>query len=94
VLAHLGHPLVDSSARLLRAAVWSGQTGLHRVTAVVSDDPRVEGPAARLEDERRQITTSVERFAATLRHALAESEAEAGFPVAVIFVVPRREAVR
>jgi len=42
VLAHLGHPLVDMSARLLRAAVWSGQTGLHRVTAVISDDPGVE----------------------------------------------------
>ena len=42
VLAHLGHPLVDSAARLLRAAVWSGHTGLHRVTAVVSDDPRLE----------------------------------------------------
>jgi len=42
VLAHLGHPLVDSSARLLRAAVWSGHTGLHRVTAVVSDDPVLE----------------------------------------------------
>ena len=249
VLAHLGHPLVDSSARLLRAAVWSGQTGLHRVTAVISDDPsvehtlagaysrfvavgadgirlheevlyaggwlrddgtfrRVEGlgelarildralsqgtPAApviqdrlvaqwpkardalllaierrtderfrslqaklatRLQGERRQIVTSVERFAATLRQALAEGEAEEGalfsvaegsvtrswgddqevaqfrrdrekwqeklrgldaardyelrrvsaryrdirrhsFPVAVIFVVPRREAVR
>ena len=244
VLAHLGHPLVDMSARLLRAAVWSGQTGLYRVTAVVSDDPgvehtlagaysrfvavgadgirlheevlyaggwlrddgtfrRVEGlgelarildhalsqgtPAApviqdrlvaqwpkardslllaierrtderfrslqaklatRQEDERRQIITSVERFAATLRKALAEGESEEGalfsvaegrgddqemaqfrrdrekwqeklrgldaardyelkrvgaryrdirrhsFPVAVIFVVPRREAVR
>jgi superfamily II DNA/RNA helicase len=42
VLAHLGHPLVDMSARLLRAAVWSRHTGLHRVTAVVSDDPAVE----------------------------------------------------
>jgi len=42
VLAHLGHPLVDMSARLLRAAVWSGLTGLNRVTAVVSDDPAVE----------------------------------------------------
>jgi superfamily II DNA or RNA helicase len=42
VLAHLGHPLVDMSARLLRAAVWSGHTGLHRVTAVVSDDPALE----------------------------------------------------
>jgi superfamily II DNA or RNA helicase len=42
VLAHLGHPLVDMSARLLRAAVWSGHTGLHRVTAVVSDDPLLE----------------------------------------------------
>jgi superfamily II DNA or RNA helicase len=42
VLAHLGHPLVDMSARLLRAAVWSRHTGLHRVTAVVSDDPALE----------------------------------------------------
>jgi len=109
--------------------------------------------ATRLQGERRQIVTSVERFAATLRQALAEGEAEEGalfsvaegsvtrswgddqevaqfrrdrekwqeklrgldaardyelrrvsaryrdirrhsFPVAVIFVVPRREAVR
>jgi superfamily II DNA or RNA helicase len=42
VLAHLGHPLVDMSARLLRAAVWSGSSALHRVAAVVSDDPAVE----------------------------------------------------
>lgn len=46
VLAHLGHPLVDMSARLLRAAVWSRHTGLHRVTAVVSDDPAVESTLA------------------------------------------------
>jgi superfamily II DNA or RNA helicase len=45
VLAHLGHPLVAMSTRLLRAAVWSGETGLHRVTAVVSDHPGLtEGP--------------------------------------------------
>jgi len=45
VLAHLGHPLVAMSTRLLRAAVWSGETGLHRVTAVVSDHPNLtEGP--------------------------------------------------
>ena len=244
VLAHLGHPLTDMSARLLRAAVWSGHTGLHRVTAVVSDDPafadtlvgaysrfvlvgadgirlheeilyaggwlpesgrfrrlenltvlgglldraltagtpasplvqnrlaeqwpRARDPllisidrrkderlrsleaklAARKEDERRRIVTGSERFAATLRKALAESEAEEGtlfsiaegrgderelaqfrrdrqswkerlarleaqrdrelariaaryrdirphsFPVAVIFVMPRREATR
>ena len=42
VLAHLGHPLVNMSARLLRAAVWSRHTGLHRVAAVVSDDPALE----------------------------------------------------
>lgn len=46
VLAHLGHPLVDMSARLLRAAVWSGHTGLHRVAAVVSDDPALESTLA------------------------------------------------
>ena len=46
VLAHLGHPLVDMSARLLRAAVWSRHTGLRRVTAVVSDDPALESMLA------------------------------------------------
>ncbi len=45
VLAHLGHPLVAMSIRLLRAAVWSAETGLHRVTAIVSDGPDLtEGP--------------------------------------------------
>jgi hypothetical protein len=39
VLAHLGHPLVAMSTRLLRAAVWSADTGLHRVTALISDHP-------------------------------------------------------
>ncbi|MFH0241787.1 DISARM system SNF2-like helicase DrmD [Streptomyces sp. HK10] len=42
VLAHLKHPLVALSTRLLTAAVWNADTvGLHRVTAVVSDDPAV-----------------------------------------------------
>lgn len=40
VLAHLKHPLVALSTRLLTAAVWNADSvGLHRVTAVVSDDP-------------------------------------------------------
>ncbi|MEO3976472.1 DISARM system SNF2-like helicase DrmD [Streptomyces sp. CAU 1734] len=40
VLAHLKHPLVALSTRLLTAAVWnSDSVGLHRVAAVVSDDP-------------------------------------------------------
>jgi superfamily II DNA or RNA helicase len=43
VLAHLKHPLVALSTRLLTAAVWNADTvGLHRVTAVVSDDPALE----------------------------------------------------
>ncbi|TDW90886.1 SNF2 domain-containing protein [Kribbella pratensis] len=42
VLAHLNHPLVAMSTRLLRAAVSSPEVGLHRVTAVVSDDPALE----------------------------------------------------
>lgn len=43
VLAHLGHPLVSMSTRLLRAAVWNkDQTGLARVAAVVSDHPELE----------------------------------------------------
>ena len=42
VLAHLGHPLVAMSTRLLRAAVSNSDIGLHRVTAVVSDDSALE----------------------------------------------------
>lgn len=42
VLAHLNHPLVTMSTRLLRAAVSNPDIGLHRVTAVVSDDPALE----------------------------------------------------
>ncbi|MFI1978708.1 DISARM system SNF2-like helicase DrmD [Streptomyces wedmorensis] len=43
VLAHLGHPLVSMSTRLLRAAVWNkNQAGLARVAAVVSDHPELE----------------------------------------------------
>jgi len=41
VFAHLNHPLVAMSTRLLRAAVSSRDTRLHRVTAVVSDDPEL-----------------------------------------------------
>ncbi|MEV7968893.1 DISARM system SNF2-like helicase DrmD [Sphaerisporangium sp. NPDC088356] len=42
VLGHLGHPLVAMSTRLLRAAVSNSEIGLHRVTAVISDDPALE----------------------------------------------------
>jgi superfamily II DNA/RNA helicase len=42
VLAHLGHPLVAMSTRLLRAAVSNDRIELNRVTAVVSDDPELE----------------------------------------------------
>lgn len=43
VLAHLAHPLVSMSTRLLAAAVWKPDTvGLHRVAAVVSDRPELE----------------------------------------------------
>lgn len=42
VLAHLNHPLVAMSTRLLRAAVSNEHIGLRRVTAVVSDDPKLE----------------------------------------------------
>jgi superfamily II DNA or RNA helicase len=44
VFAHLNHPLVAMSTRLLRAAVSSRDTDLHRVTAVVSDDPELAEP--------------------------------------------------
>ncbi len=42
VLAHLGHPLTAMSVSLLRAAMWGGRSGLHRVTALVSDDPTLD----------------------------------------------------
>ncbi|MFE3047669.1 DISARM system SNF2-like helicase DrmD [Streptomyces albidoflavus] len=48
VLAHLAHPLVAQSTRLLKKAIWSsagtgsGSSDLHRVTAVISDDPALE----------------------------------------------------
>ncbi|MEQ4303888.1 DISARM system SNF2-like helicase DrmD [Plantactinospora sp. B6F1] len=42
VLAHLNHPLVAMSTRLLRAAVSNPEIGLHRVAAVVSNDPALE----------------------------------------------------
>ncbi|MEU0332869.1 DISARM system SNF2-like helicase DrmD [Streptomyces sp. NPDC006193] len=43
VLAHLNHPLVAMSTRLLRAAVWNADNvDLRRITAVVSDDPALE----------------------------------------------------
>lgn len=43
VLAHLKHPLVALSTRLLTAAVWNPHgSGLNRVTAVVSDDPALD----------------------------------------------------
>ncbi|MGN2640572.1 DISARM system SNF2-like helicase DrmD [Nocardia takedensis] len=43
VLAHLGHPLVAMSTHLLRAAVSNTEIDLHRVAAVVYDDPKLEG---------------------------------------------------
>ncbi|WP_406088485.1 DISARM system SNF2-like helicase DrmD [Kitasatospora purpeofusca] len=48
VLAHLAHPLVAQSTRLLQKEMWSsaskksGEIDLNRVTAVVSDDPSLE----------------------------------------------------
>lgn len=42
VLAHLNHPLVAMSTRLLRTAVSNDEVGLRRITAVVSDDPALE----------------------------------------------------
>jgi superfamily II DNA or RNA helicase len=35
VHAHLGHPLLQRSTRLLRSALWSADTDLHRVSAVI-----------------------------------------------------------
>jgi len=47
VLAHLNHPLVQMSLRLLRAEVWSGtgQSKLHRVAARLVPSQALETPA-------------------------------------------------
>jgi superfamily II DNA or RNA helicase len=39
VLAHLEHPLVAQSTRLLRSALWGGRAALNRVTAVAFHPP-------------------------------------------------------
>jgi superfamily II DNA or RNA helicase len=47
VLAHLEHPLVAHSTRLLRSAIWGGRAALHRVSAVRGRLPQgsdVDGP--------------------------------------------------
>jgi len=48
VLAHLNHPLVQMSLRLLRAEIWSPETerGLNRVTIRVVPDNLLDTPAA------------------------------------------------
>lgn len=38
VHVHLGHPLLQKSARILRSALFSADSAMHRVTAVVVDD--------------------------------------------------------
>jgi superfamily II DNA or RNA helicase len=38
VYAHLGHPIVQKAQRLLRRSLWSADSQLSRVTAVVVDD--------------------------------------------------------
>ena len=38
VYVHLGHPIVVKAQRLLRRALWSADSPLHRVSAVVVDD--------------------------------------------------------
>ncbi len=43
VLAHLEHPLVAQSTRLLRSAVWSDRTPLHRVAGVRAGLPAEAG---------------------------------------------------
>jgi SNF2 family DNA or RNA helicase len=47
VLAHLNHRLVQMSLRLLRAEVWAqrGRKGLHRVTARVVPNSKLDTPA-------------------------------------------------
>jgi len=39
VLAHLEHPLVAQSTRLLRSAIWGGRLALRRVTGVTYEPP-------------------------------------------------------
>ncbi|MEH0446683.1 DISARM system SNF2-like helicase DrmD [Streptomyces sp. B21-102] len=46
ILAHLEHPLVAQSVRLLRSAIWGGRTSLNRVSAVravLPEQARIDG---------------------------------------------------
>jgi hypothetical protein len=47
VLAHLEHPLVAQSTRLLRSAIWGGRANLHRVAGLrfaPPDEAGIDGP--------------------------------------------------
>jgi superfamily II DNA or RNA helicase len=47
VLAHLEHPLVSQSTRLLRSAIWGGRANLNRVAALrftPPDEAAIDGP--------------------------------------------------
>ena len=48
VLAHLGHPLVAQSTRLLRSALWGGRLALRRVTGVRVNLPDAVAPGSLL----------------------------------------------
>ena len=90
VYVHLGHPLVQKAQRLLRRSLWSVDSPLNRVTAVVVDDLAESFVAAvtrMVLVGRGGIRLHEEVFLAgvrlTGRRAMAEEKAEAALDKAL-----------
>ena len=85
VYVHLGHPIVQKAQRLLRRSLWSVDSPLNRVTAVVVDDLAESFVAAvtrMVLVGRGGVRLHEEVFLAGVRlkgrRAMAEEKAEAG----------------
>ena len=90
VYVHLGHPIVQKAQRLLRRALWSVDSPLNRVTAVVVDDLEESFVAAvtrMVLVGRGGIRLHEEVFLAGVRlhgrRAMAEEKAEAALDQAL-----------
>lgn len=90
VYAHLGHPIVQKAQRLLRRSLWSVESPLSRVTAVVVDDLEESFVAAvtrMVLVGRGGIRLHEEVFLAGVRikgrRAMAEEKAEAALDKAL-----------
>lgn len=90
VYVHLGHPMVQKAQRLLRRSLWSADSPLNRVTAVVVDDLEesfVSAVTRMVLVGRGGIRLHEEVFLAGVRlkgrRAMAETKAEAALDAAL-----------